>query len=61
MNGSDAQDTRQRRRRLIERLNAKEAELSESQDEQSRLSEREIELEKEKQRNYSRRGFSQML
>jgi hypothetical protein len=59
MNGSD---TRQRRR-LIERLNAKEAELSKSQGKRPQLSKKELETETEmeRQRSLSRRGFSQML
>ena len=64
MSGSDDRDAvRLRRQRLIESLNAKEAELSESRGGQPQLSEREleIELEKERQRNFSRRGFSQMF
>jgi hypothetical protein len=48
---------RLRRERLIERLNAKEAELSGSRTEDSGLPEQEFELEKERQRNLSRRGF----
>jgi hypothetical protein len=61
--GSDEQDAaRRRRQRFIERLNAKEAELSESRDRSSQLSSEELEaeIEKEKQHNFSRRGFSQM-
>jgi hypothetical protein len=60
MHGSD---TSQRRRRLIEHLNAKEAELSKSQGERPQLSKKELETEteKERQRSLSRRGFSQML
>ena len=64
MNGLDDQDAgRQRRRRLIERLHAKEAELSKSQGERPRLSEEELEteVEKERQRNLSRGGFSQIV
>ena len=60
MSGSDDRDTRlTRRQRLIESLNAKEAELSESQGgRSSRPSEGETEVEKERQRNLSRRGFA---
>ena len=64
MNGPDDQDAaRLMRRRLIERLNAKEAELSKSQRERPQLSEKELEteIEKERQRNLSRRGFSQII
>jgi hypothetical protein len=59
MTGSDTPQ----RRRLIERLNAKEAELSKSQGERPQLSKKELEteMEMERQRSLSRRGFSQML
>lgn len=59
----DRNEARLRRQRLIEALNAKEAELSESDDGPSRLSEREREAEIEKVRwhNYSRRGFGQVI
>ena len=59
MNRSD-KDARLRRR-LIENLYAKEAELATSRGEGPRLSEKEIEIEKVRQFNFSRRGFSQML
>jgi hypothetical protein len=50
---------RRRRQRLIERLNEKEAELSKSLVVGSQLSEEQLEaeIEKERQRNFSRRGF----
>ena len=59
---SDAEERarKERRRRLIERLNDKEAELSGSQDRVgSQLSEEQLdaEIEKERQRNLSRQGF----
>ncbi len=63
MSGSDERDAaRRRRQRLIERLNKKESELSEQRDGGSQLSEEELEaeIEKERQRNLSRRGFPQM-
>ena len=62
--GSDERDAaRRRRQRLIERLNAKEAELSESRARRSQLSEEEleVEIEKERQRNFSRMGFGQII
>ena len=64
MGGSDEQDAaRSRRQRLIERLNEKEAELSRLRTGRSQLFEEELEdeIEKERQHNYSRSGFSQML
>jgi hypothetical protein len=59
---SDAEERarKERRRRLIEHLNDKEAELSGSQDRVgSQLSEEQLdaEIEKERQRNLSRQGF----
>jgi len=50
------------RERLIERLNAKEAELSGSRAERLQLSEKELEaeIEKERLRNFSRVGFPQI-
>ncbi len=59
---SDADDhaKRERRRRLIERLNEKEGELSGSRGGGgSQLSEEQLdaEIEKERQRNLSRQGF----
>ena len=59
---SDAEERarKERRRRLIERLNDKEAELSGSQGRVgSQLSEEQLdaEIEKERQRNLSRQGF----
>jgi hypothetical protein len=56
-------DSKDRRRRLIERLNEKEKVLethSSSREEQMSEGERAVEIEKERQRNFSRRGFSQM-
>ncbi len=54
MRGSeDRGAARRRRRRLVESLNAKEAELS--------AEEFEAEIEKERQRNYLRGGFSQIF
>jgi hypothetical protein len=56
-------DSKERRRRLIERLNEKEKVLethNSSRDEQISEGERAVEIEKERQRNFSRRGFSQM-
>jgi hypothetical protein len=62
MNGPDDQAAaRLRRQRLIERLNAKENELSKSQGERLQLSNKEFEIEMERQRNPSRRGFSQII
>ncbi len=64
MGGSDKRDTaRRERQRLIERLNAKEAELRKPRVERARLSEKglELEIEIERQRNFSRRGFSQII
>jgi hypothetical protein len=61
---SDEQDAaRRRRQRLIERLNAKEAELSGSRAERSQLSEKELEaeIEKERLRSFSRIGFPQIF
>jgi hypothetical protein len=48
---------------LIERLNAKEAELSGSRAQRSQLSEKELEaeIEKERLRNFSRIGFPQIF
>jgi hypothetical protein len=63
VSGSDEQDAaRRRRQRLIERLNAKEAELSGSRAERLQLSEKvlEAEIERERQRNFSRMGFPQI-
>lgn len=60
MRGSeDRGAARRRRRRLVESLNAKEAELSGLRGERSQLSaeEFEAEIEKERQRNLSRQGF----
>jgi hypothetical protein len=59
---SDAKERakKERRRRLIERLNEKEAEISGSQGGVgSQLSEEQLEaeIEKERQRNLSRQGF----
>ena len=51
MSESDDRDAaRLRRQRLIERLNAREAELSESPGRQPQLSEEQLEAETEKQR-----------
>jgi hypothetical protein len=62
MNGPDDQAAaRLRRQRLIERLNTKENELSKSQGERPRLSNKELEIEMERQRNLSRRGFPQII
>ena len=61
MNRSDKDAASSRRRRLIENLNAKEAQLATSRGEGPRLSEKEIEIEKVRQFNFSRRGFSQMF
>ena len=64
MGSSAEQDAaRRRRQRLIERLNAKEAELSGSRAQRSQLSEkeREAEIEKERLRNFSRIGFPQIF
>ena len=62
MSRPDPQEAaRLKRQRLIAKLNAKEAELSDSQGDRSRLSEEEIEIEKVRQFNFSRRGFSQMF
>ena len=66
MGASASRDAaRLRRRRLIEALNAKEAELSRPERGRSQLSESElafeIEIEMERQRNLSRRGFSQII
>ena len=58
MNGLDEQDAAcLRRQRLIERLNAKENELSKPQGERPQLSNKELEIEMERQRNLSRRDF----
>ena len=64
MGGSDEQDAaRRRRQRLIERLNQKESELSGSHPGRAQLSEEELEaeIEKERQRNFSRIGFPQIF
>ena len=64
MGGSDGRDTvRRERQRVIERLNAMEAELPRPRTERSQLSDKElgIEIEKERQHNYSRRGFGQAM
>jgi len=61
MNGADDQAARLRRQRLIERLNVKENELSKPQGERPQLSNKELEIEMERQRNLSRRGFSQII
>ena len=64
MGSSDEQDAaRRRRQRLIERLNAKEAELSGSRAQRSQLSEKELEaeIEMERLRNFSRIGFPQIF
>ena len=56
-------DSKERRRRLIERLNEKEKVLEihgSSREEQMSEGERAVGIEKERQRNFSRRGFSQM-
>jgi hypothetical protein len=54
---------RRRRQRLIERLNAKESELSGSRAGRSRLSEEEleVEIEKERQRSLLRIGFPPII
>jgi hypothetical protein len=59
----DRNEARLKRQRLIETLNAKEAELSESEGGRSQLSdrEREVEIEKERWHNSSRRGFGQNM
>lgn len=59
----DRNAARLRRQRLIEALNAKEAELSGPEGGRSQLSDREraVEIEKERWRNYSRRGFGQII
>ena len=58
---SDAEERarKERRRRLIERLNEKEAELPKSRGERSQLSEEQLdaEIEMERLRNFSRQGF----
>ena len=54
---------KERRRRLIERLNEKEKVLethSSSREERMSEGERAVQSEKERPRNFSRRGFSQM-
>lgn len=58
---ADRNAARLRRQRLIEILNAKEAELPKPASRRSQLSESELafEIEKERQRNFSRIGFSQ--
>jgi hypothetical protein len=62
MNGPDDQATaRLRRQRLIERLNTKENELSKSQGERPQISNKELEIEMERQRNLSRRESSQII
>ena len=62
MGGSEERDAaRRRRQRLIERLNEKESELSGSRPRGSQLSEEELEIEKERERNLSRRGFPQVF
>ena len=60
---ADRNAARLRRQRLIEVLNAKEAELPKPAGRRSRLSESELafEIEKERQRNFSRIGFSQII
>jgi hypothetical protein len=63
MSASKGIDSKERRRRLIERLNKKENLLgahSSSQSEQVSEGERAVEIEKERQRIFSRRGFSQI-
>jgi hypothetical protein len=62
MSGSEDQNTALlRRQRLIERLNAREAELAASQSGQPHSEEGpEDQIEKERQRNYVRMGFAQM-
>ena len=63
MSDSEELASKERRRRLIERLNEKEKVLethSSSREEQISEGERTVEIEKERQRNFSRRGFSQM-
>lgn len=54
---------RLRRQRLIEALNAKEAELPKAEGGRPQLSDqqRAAEIEMERWRNYSRRGFGQTL
>jgi len=60
---ADRNAARLRRQRLIEVLNAKEAELPKPAGRRSQLSESELafEIEKERQRNLSRIGFSQII
>jgi hypothetical protein len=59
----DRTAARLRRLRLIEVLNAKEAELPKPAGGRTQLSESELafEIEKERQRNFSRVGFSQII
>ena len=64
MGGSDQRDAaRRERRRIIERLDAMEAELPRPRVERTQSSEGdpEVEIEKERRHNYSRRGFGQAL
>ena len=63
MSGSEAGDTvRLKRQRLIERLNAREAELAASQGGHPTHSKESLkdQIEKKRQRNYVRMGFAQM-
>ncbi len=62
MGGSEERDVaRRRRHRLIERLNQKEFELPGSQAGRAQLSEKELEIENERLRNFSRVGFPQIF
>ncbi len=63
MSDSEELAKKERRRRLIERLDEKEKLLGPpGQGSPAQMSEEELaaEIEKERQRNFSRRGFSQM-
>lgn len=54
-----ARKRRERKRRLIERFNQNDTHVPRGRD--GHMSEQELEVEREKQWNYSRRGFGQMM
>lgn len=56
----EAQERRERRRRLIERLNENDTHVQ-SAKRRSEMSEEELERELERQWNFSRRGFGQIF
>jgi hypothetical protein len=62
MSDSEELARKERRRRLIARLNEKERLIGpQSPARRRRMSEEELEIERQRQEQYSRRGFGQMF